>query len=153
MSNYYDIACLDCLLLMGVESANRQDAALQHVVDNRKIFSGCFDLRIDGILINTGWLHEHINHKLAVKSEYESVEELVERVKTDSKEPRPRASLAQAAYEAWDREAREHVGSMPPFESLPRGIQNAWTMAVNRVAELLDDERKTDTLWDGGDVE
>jgi len=57
-------------------------------------------------------------------------------------------NLAKEAYEAWDREAREHVGSMPPFESLPRGIQNAWIAAVNRVVECLDKERDTETIWD-----
>ena len=57
-------------------------------------------------------------------------------------------NLAKEAYEAWEREAREHVGSMPPFESLPQGIRNAWVMAVDRVAELLSEEHKTDTLWD-----
>jgi hypothetical protein len=57
-------------------------------------------------------------------------------------------NLAQSAYEAWDREAREHVGSMPPFESLPRGIKNAWIAATNKVVELIDDERDTETIWD-----
>ena len=41
-------------------------------------------------------------------------------------------SLAQEAYEAWDAEAREHVGAMPPWESLPKGIKNAWNAALER---------------------
>lgn len=55
-------------------------------------------------------------------------------------------NLAKEAYEAWDREAREHVGAMPPFESLPNGIQNAWTAAVQRVISLLEEEKVTAEL-------
>lgn len=45
-------------------------------------------------------------------------------------------SLAQEAYEAWDREAREHVGSCPPWETLPNGIKNAWNAALERAFEV-----------------
>jgi hypothetical protein len=48
-------------------------------------------------------------------------------------------SLAQEAYEAWDREAREHVGMCPPWETLPNGIKNAWNAALERAFEVAEE--------------
>jgi len=52
-------------------------------------------------------------------------------------DPSPGKSLAQEAYEAWDREAREHVGAMPPWDGLPNGIKNAWNAALERAFEVV----------------
>lgn len=54
----------------------------------------------------------------------------------------PEKSLAQEAYEAWDREASEHVGSMPPWHGLPNGIKNAWNAALERAFELRDEREQ-----------
>lgn len=51
-------------------------------------------------------------------------------------------NLAKEAYEAWDREAREHVGMMPPWETLPNGIKNAWTAAIARAFEVAEEDAR-----------
>lgn len=38
--------------------------------------------------------------------------------------------LARVAYDAWWREAGEHVGPIVPWDELPNGIKNAWNAAL-----------------------
>ena len=46
-------------------------------------------------------------------------------------------SIEEEAFEAWEREAREHVGTTMPWADVPDGLQRAWTAALDRAHELL----------------
>lgn len=50
--------------------------------------------------------------------------------------PEEKLELEREAYAAWDREAREHVGPAPAWDTLPNGIKNAWAAAIERVLTL-----------------
>ena len=45
-------------------------------------------------------------------------------------------SPEEGAYNAWGREAAEHVGSITPWADLPPGLKRAWTVALDKAHEL-----------------
>lgn len=44
--------------------------------------------------------------------------------------------IEEAAYNAWGREAAEHVGSIMPWADLPPGIKRSWSVALAKAHEL-----------------
>lgn len=92
MSTYFDIACRDCRRDMHPQNDIRVDAELQGIIDCAEqqvalaalIESKGVDvsIKVGGVEIDLGWLRDHRGHRLAVRCEYESWEELEERLAT-----------------------------------------------------------------------